>query len=35
MSEDSIYQVLRGHLASLRLAAAAEALPPSSNTPRR
>ena len=27
MSEDSIYQVLRGHLASLRLAAAAEALP--------
>jgi DNA replication protein DnaC len=27
MSEDSIYQQLRGHLASLRLAAAAEALP--------
>jgi len=27
MSEDSIYQQLRGHLAYLRLAAAAEALP--------
>jgi hypothetical protein len=27
MSDDSIYQQLRGHLATLRLVAAAEALP--------
>jgi hypothetical protein len=36
MSEDSIYQVLRGHLGVLRLAAAAaEGFPVSSTTPPR
>ena len=34
MSEDSVYQQLRGHLATLRLAAAAEALPGKSSTGR-